>query len=262
LEVIWADGFPFVFFFVPAVIHFFKKRWFEEKRFFYSFAFISVYILFFSISSGKRSVYILPIYPMIAIFLSFAIEQWHIKEFPKKWLISVSLLIAVIPLTTIPFLLKRVNFTLSFEVTLLIFALISYSLGCLTFIYIFVKRELFLPQIFAIFSLLLLFSAIPSVISIDKIKVPYDFVSSAKPLTKCGVKVGVYPSLIPSVNFYLESNTVVFKKLEEEKAIDFVIKGNLLLSKENETPENIRMISTVLWKGQIGDDNYILLASY
>ena len=59
---------PWSFFF-PALIYFLyqsRRRW-AEMNFTYLFVWIATVFLFYSISSSKRSVYILPIYPAIAL---------------------------------------------------------------------------------------------------------------------------------------------------------------------------------------------------
>lgn len=260
-QVVWADGFPFIFLFVPAIIQTFKERWLKEKQFLYTFILIVVYLLFFSASSGKRSVYILPIYPLIAIYLSFAIEKWMVCGFPKKYLAIFSSIIGLIPIISVPFLLKKINYIFSDEIVILLCGIISFIIGITIFLYYLLKKIEFYPQILTIFSLLLMFSALPTVHSLDNVKVPYDVVSSVKPFTKCGIKVGVFPNLLPSINYYLESNTEVFKNQDIESAKTFLTKGNLLLAKEKDAPKSIKSISTIIWQGAIGDDTYLLLAS-
>lgn len=259
--VVWADGFPFIFLFVPALIQTFKEQWLKEKQFLYTFILIAVYFIFFSISSGKRSVYILPVYPLMAIYLSFAFEKWMTSQYPKKIIAIFSGFLGLIPLISIPFLLKKVNFSFSDEIVFLLFGIMAFLIGVLIFLFYFIKKLEFYPQILTIFSLIFIFTALPAVRSLDKLKVPYDLVSSIKPLTKCGIKVGVFPALLPSINYYLQINTPVFKEQEENLAKDFLLKGNLLLAKEKESPKSIKSNSVVLWQGVIGDENYLLFAS-
>lgn len=259
--VVLADGFPFIFLFIPALVHTFKKDWYKERKFLYPLVLIAVYFLFFSISSGKRSVYILPVYPLIAISLSFAIEKWMISEFPKKNISVFSSFIGLIPIISIPFLLKKVNFSFSNEIVFLLFGISAFFIGVVIFLFYFVKKTEFHLQLLTIFFLLLMFSALPAIHSLDKIKVPYDLISSLKHLTKSGTKIGVFPSLLPSVNYYLESNTQVFKKQEDKLAKNFLSEGNLLLTKEKDTPKSLTNNSIVIWKGAIGDKDYLLLAS-
>ncbi len=259
--VIWADGFPFIFFFVPALIQSFKEKWVKEKEFLLPLVFILVYLLFFSISSGKRSIYIFPIYPIISIYLSSAINKWFVCGFPKRFILAASFFIGLFPVIAIPFVWQKANYQFPLETVLLILALLCFLIGTIKFIYFFLSKGEFYLQLFPIFSLLLFFALLPAIQSLDRTKVPYDFVSSMKPLTKCGIQVGVYPSLIPSLNYYLEANTVVFEKSKNKEAIEFMKEGNLILIKEKTLPEDIKANSTILFRGQIGNDFYVLIAS-
>lgn len=259
--VIWADGFPFIFLFIPALIQSFKNGWIKEKQFLFPLVFILVYLIFFSISSGKRSVYIFPIYPLISIYLSFAIDKWIKNNYPNRFIAFLSSIIGAISLFALPILWQKANYQFPPEIIFVSLAIICFFLGTIIFIYLLSSKRKFYPQVFTISSLVLFFASIPAIHSLDKTKVPYDFVSSLKPLTKCGVQIGVFPSLIPSVNYYLETNTKVFVKGETKKAIEFLQKGNLLLTKAKGLPDDIKVNSTVICQGSIGDESYVLIAS-
>lgn len=259
--IILADGFPFIFMFIPALIESYKRKLLKEKQFLYPLVILFVYLIFFSISSGKRSVYILPVYPLIAIFLSFAIEKWLTLDFPKKRLTIFTSVTFVFPFFTIIYLYKRVTPFYSFDILVLVFGFLFYLLGIFFFIYFLLKKNEFYPQLFTICTIILVLTSLPALHTLDKIKTPYDFVSSIKPFTKCGIELGVYPDLVPSVNYYLEKNTKVFKEKEEEKAFSFLRDGNLLLIKEKDTAKISQENSFVVTKGQIGDDKYLLLVS-
>lgn len=259
--VIFADGFPFIFMFIPALIESYKRKLLKEKQFLYPLTILFVYIIFFSISSGKRSVYILPVYPMVAIFLSFAIEKWLTLDFPKKRLTIFTSVTFVFPFFAIIYLYKRVTPFYSFDILVLVFGFLFYLLGIFLFLYYLLKKKEFYPQLFTICTIILVLTSLPALHTLDEIKTPYDFVSSIKPFTKCGIELGVYPDLVPSVNYYLEKNTKVFKEKEEEKAYSFLSDGNLLLIKEKTIPKILQENSFVISKGQIGNEKFLLLVS-
>lgn len=81
LGVMWAEGFPFILLLIPISVEILRKKEIPAEKWLLPFFFIFSYLLFFSLSSGKRSVYILPIYPMTALVVSFAMEEWGKKTF-------------------------------------------------------------------------------------------------------------------------------------------------------------------------------------
>ncbi len=75
LKVMWGEGFPIILFLIPALVMIVRSKETKEKRWAFPLLVIFVWLLFFSVSSAKRSVYILPIYPAAALLLSFAVES-------------------------------------------------------------------------------------------------------------------------------------------------------------------------------------------
>lgn len=61
---------PWSFFFPPLVVYLYhQRRAWEEKEYLYLIVWVATVFLFYSVATSKRSVYILPLYPAIALLL-------------------------------------------------------------------------------------------------------------------------------------------------------------------------------------------------
>lgn len=263
---IWIDAFPISLFLIPALIYNIKNQKFFENGRFLVLLFIVVFIVFLSISSGKRSIYLLPLFPFISIYMSYAIEDWNKKYLPQKMFLIFSYIVLLLQFILLLYFVvfrKKVYKMLNVEklegefffyllicssiILFLIFVFKSMSNG--KFEILFLSLSFILP----------LYFAIPLVKEVDRFKVPYCIISSLKPFRAFGLKIGVYPKLIPQINYYLKTNTDVIKKEEEEKVTEFLEKGGVLIARESALSEKVLEKSYVVLKENIGDEPFLLL---
>jgi 4-amino-4-deoxy-L-arabinose transferase-like glycosyltransferase len=264
LTVLWGDGFPVVLFIIPAIILIIKKKEWKEQKWGFPIIVILAYLLFFSVSSAKRSVYILPIYPAIALLISFAVEKWSEKAWDNKGLKIISAILTsifgialalAIFTNKIPADYKPLSIYL--EIGLLIFWIFS----LISFILI-SRKDIFRPQLFAFAScLFMLVSALPIVKAIDPVKAPYALAQAMKPKIAGGRKLGVSGSLVPSVNYYLDTNTKVFKEKEEDIAAKFLDEGNYLLIERETLEKSLFKNYPPAWQGRIGGTEYLVITA-
>ena len=99
-----------------------------------------------------------------------------------------------------------------------------------------------------------------AIAQLDRTKAPYELAEKCGSMVRSGLKIGVYPSLIPSVNYYLDAVTPVFKEKDSAAALDFMARGGLILANKEDVPAEFGPM-TAVWEGPIGDDTYVLIAS-
>jgi hypothetical protein len=106
LPYLFSQGLPWAIFLPFLFIDFFKKRWFvDDDKLFFALWF-AVMFVFFSISVGKRPVYLLPIYPALSVLLAIWFYD-HVPELAiKKWvhrLIAISAVLVALVLLVLTF---------------------------------------------------------------------------------------------------------------------------------------------------------------
>lgn len=98
LTVIPADFFPWVFF-LPGAIHIGWRRYLEPERqgFRLALSWMLVTLVFFSLSPAKRTVYILTMYPAMALLVGAAMAEIR-RSWPslRGWLVGPTALIALL----------------------------------------------------------------------------------------------------------------------------------------------------------------------
>ncbi len=103
LTVILADFFPWVFF-LPGAIHIGWRRYLEPERqgFRLALSWVLVTLIFFSLSPAKRTVYVLTMYPAMALLVGAALTEIR-RSWPslRGWLIGPAALIAILA-TVVP----------------------------------------------------------------------------------------------------------------------------------------------------------------
>jgi hypothetical protein len=103
LTVIPADFFPWAFF-LPGAIRIGWRRFLDRERLGYLFAlaWVVVTLVFFSLSPGKRTVYILTMYPAMALLVGASFAEIR-RSWPslRGWLVVPAALLALL-LTALP----------------------------------------------------------------------------------------------------------------------------------------------------------------
>ena len=260
LGVMWGDGFPMIFLIIPAIYYIIKTRGFRKPQYLLALLFIVIYIVFFSASSGKRSVYILPIYPMVSFIIAFFLEEIEGNFKETKKIVPFLAIVPLVSLTASFVVLKKSPpqfFNSAIIVVIGLIILMLFSTLSILFIY---KKKQFVCGYLTMGVFFLFLLALPILKNLDSVKVPYDLVRNVKPFLENGLKLGVYPSLIPSLNYYLDSNTPVFKKDNIEEARRFLNEGNfLLIEKDQKIISQFMNSSSSIWEGEIGDSTFLLL---
>ena len=262
LKVMWGDGFPVILFLIPAVIMVIRSRETKEKKWIFPLLVIFVWLLFFSVSSAKRSVYILPVYPAAALLLSFAVEKWNEGGWEKKGLKMVSAIVALIFGAAAIFASATNRIPKDFS------GLRLYLVAGLSLFFIFslvsfirlLKNKSFDPRLFAVAScLFIVVTGLPVVRALDPVKAPYALAREFKPKLGEEKKLGVFGSLVPSVNYYLNTTTPLFKEKDEEEATRFLRSGNYLLIEKEELEKSPFRENPAAWTGKIGGSDYLVI---
>ncbi len=260
LGVMWGDGFPMIFLIIPAILYIIKTKGFKKPQYLLAILFIVIYIVFFSASSGKRSVYILPIYPMASFIIAFFLEEIDGKFKEIKIIAPFLAIVPLVSFVTSFVVIKKSPPQFSDSAFLIFIGLIILTLFSIISILLIYKKKKFICGYLTMGVFFLSLFVLPFLKNLDSVKVPYDLIKSVKPFVENGLKIGVYPSLIPSLNYYLNSNTPVFKKDKIEEARKFLAQGNcLLIEKDPKITNQFGDFSSPIWEGEIGDSTFLLL---
>ncbi len=262
LKVMWGEGFPIILFLIPALVMIVRSKETKEKRWAFPLLVIFVWLLFFSVSSAKRSVYILPIYPAAALLLSFAVEKWNEGGWEKKGLKIISAIVALLFGAAAVFALMTNRIPAEFAGlrVYLVTGLAAFFVFSLVSFVRLLRNYSFAPQLFAIAScLFMLIAGIPVVRALDPVKAPYALAREFKQKLTGEKKLGVFGSLVPSVNYYLDTTTPLFKEKDEEKAARFLESGNYLLIEKEEMEKSPFRDNPTAWRGRIGGSDYLVI---
>lgn len=262
LKVMWGDGFPVILFLIPAAIMVIRGRETKEKKWVFPLLVIFVWLFFFSVSSAKRSVYILPIYPAAALLLSFAVEKWNEGGWEKKGLKMISAIVVLVfgAAAILALVTKRIPPEFAGLRPCLVAGLfVFFILSLVSFIRL-VKNKTFAPQLFALAScVFMVVTALPVVRALDPVKAPYALAREFKPKLGGEKKLGVFSSLVPSVNYYLDTATPLFKEKDEEETARFLGSGNYLLIEKEELEKSPFRENPAAWAGKIGGSDYLVI---
>ncbi|MBM4260957.1 MAG: glycosyltransferase family 39 protein [Deltaproteobacteria bacterium] len=96
VSYLFSLGMPWAVFFPLLFWDYGKRRWFADgDKLFLGLWFVVIF-LFFSISAGKRPVYLLPIYPALALLLAVWLRQMAGAGTIRRWLLRLIALNAVL----------------------------------------------------------------------------------------------------------------------------------------------------------------------
>jgi len=264
LTVMWGDGFPVILFLIPVLTLVIRKKELRDKRWLFPLLVIIVWLLFFSVSSAKRSVYILPIYPAAALLVSFAAEKWRDGEWDKRGLklISAAALLVFAAATILASATGRIPAEFTGLRIPLVAGLAVYLAAALVSLLLLIRKDRFAPQLFAAAScIFMLATGLPVVRALDPVKTPYALAGALKPKLSGDHKLAVFGSLVPSVNYYLGTTTRVFSEKEQEEAADFIAEGGYLLIEREELEKSGLKEMPAAWKGKIGGSDYLVITA-
>lgn len=259
--VLFADGLPYSLFLIPLGIALWKTKSWKSPPFLLPVLWVAVYILVFSASSGKRSVYLLPAFPAVALLVAHGAERWSDGTFPRRgFRTTLAVLFGVVGAGILYALTSLGGQFRGFLPWLLAGGIMALA-GAFVSLLLSSKPRAALASVACGMALMILVAGIPGIRRLDAIKRPTAFIGPAAAALASGGRVGVFPSLVPSVNFYLRSPTPVFTPETQSEASAFLAgrPSNLLLVQEGKwagpPPPHRR-----LQRAPIGSDGYELWA--
>jgi 4-amino-4-deoxy-L-arabinose transferase-like glycosyltransferase len=241
LGILLTDGLPYSLFLVPLGIALWRAKTWKEPAVLLPLCWIALYLVFFSLSAGKRSVYILPVYPAMALLLARGAEGWASGEFPLRgfrWVITV---LASISAAGMVYAVRATPGEFQGFLPWLLAGGALFFAGSLGALFLSSRPKAALGWIAAGMALLILVVAVPGVRRLDAVKTPRSFVPSASAALAAGGRMGVFPSLIPSVNYYIRTVTPVFPKGGEHEASAFLCSH----------PANLLLVQAENWRGPV-----------
>ncbi len=262
--VLFTDGLPYSLLLVPAAFQVVRRRAWKHSAALLPLVWMGVYLLFFSLSEGKRSVYILPLFPAMALLLAYGILELDTPGGTRigfEWafvvLAALFLGLGAYGFAQVPAQYRSVRLPIAAGALLL-------TAGCLIALLL-AKRHRTLPgvSVMAVSALLfMLVTGLPVVRALDHVKAPAALAKELEPVLNQGGRLAVYPTLVPSVNYYTRTTTPVFARSEKALAVRFLLEGDghRLLVREDAWPSIPAGALVHLQTIFIGDDAYWLLA--
>jgi 4-amino-4-deoxy-L-arabinose transferase-like glycosyltransferase len=265
LGILFSDGLPFSLLLVPLLAAAAKSRAWREPGVLLPLTWMAVYLAFFSLSSGKRSVYILPLFPAMALFLAYGLAnvelgRWSRKGVALAYLVTtaVTVLVLVAGIWAAPLAFAGLR------PWLLVGAAVLGASGFAAFRLAREGRGVRSGITLAAGSLLFMLAcAVPCASILDGVKSPRALGERVRGVLEAGGTLGVFPSLLPSVNYYAGTITPVFWKDQDREALRFLL----------EAPDHLLLVEEKTWKlgmppgtkslgvFPVGDDRFVLLAN-
>jgi 4-amino-4-deoxy-L-arabinose transferase-like glycosyltransferase len=262
LGILFADGMPYALLLPPLGIAAWKARRHREPAALLGFAWVAAYLLLFSLSPGKRSVYLLPVYPAVALLVAWGAERWTGREFPLRgFRMALLVLAALVGAGTLYAVRVTPGPFRGFLPWLVAGGALAFLCALASALFA-ARPRVALACWAGGIALLTLTTAAPGAHRLDAVKRPVAFLPSAGQALASGGKVAVYPALVPSLNFYMRALTPVFAKGSEDEAARFLAQhpANLLLVLDG-TWRGPASPSVSAVRGPIGDRTYALWAN-
>lgn len=261
LGVFWVQGLPWSLLVVPMAAQLVRKRGWREPAALLPLLWIAVYLLFFSVSEGKRSVYILPLYPALALLVAHGVLRWQSGAWKLRGFQGVILFLAgLFTALLVAVLLKPPAQALPFVALVLPGCGALVMAGVVAAVFAWRSRVTASVSAFSLGTLaFFLFTGLPVVKKLDAVKTPRPFARAAKPHIAAGIPLGVFPSLVPSVNYYCDSVTPVLG--DKAAAEKFLAEGppRMLLLQRDAWDGRLPGRAAVLCQAPIGDSHFVLL---
>lgn len=264
LGIFFTDGLPFSLLVVPLLAAAWKSRAWREPGVLLPLTWMAVYLIFFSLSQGKRSVYILPLFPAMALFVAYGLSNVELGRWRSK---GVALAYLVVALVTALVLGAGAAAAppafASLRPWLLAGSVVMGAAGFAGFLLARRGRGVRSGVALAGGSLLfLLVCAVPCASILDDVKSPRALAERVRPDLEAGGTLAVFPSLLPSVNYYTKAVTPVFDEDDGPQALQFLLQAphRLLLVEEASWDLGMPPGTKSLGVFPVGDDRYVLLA--
>ena len=201
--------------FIPsiAIYLFSKKGQGKIQSILLPLVWFAVVFIFFSIVSGKRDIYVLPLYPMAALltawFLNEFVEQFREKQFikigyyPCYVLCGISLALGILlPITVYKFFPQYTTLTILFTIILLIGGIILLRL---------MKHARIIPFLFTLISIIFIvfnLSTLKVIPVLNQYKSAKEICDKANSIMKSGDKLAMYDFFRDPYLFYTNRNRI------------------------------------------------------
>ena len=265
LGIFFTDGLPFSLLVVPLLAAVARNRAWREPGVLLPLTWMAVYLAFFSVSSGKRSVYILPLFPAMALFVAYGLSNVELGRWPRKG-VALAYLVA----TAVTVLVLGAGAWAAppafaaLRPWLLVGAAVLGVSGFAAFRLARGARALRSGTVLSAGSLLFLLAcAVPCASILDAVKSPRALAARVRGDLEAGGTLAVYPSLLPSVNYYANAVTPVFARGQDREALQFLLESphRLLLVEEKTWNLGMPPGTRSLGVFPVGDDRFVLLAN-
>jgi 4-amino-4-deoxy-L-arabinose transferase-like glycosyltransferase len=265
LGVLFADGLPFSLLLAPLAAPLIRKRAWREPGALLPLVWMGVYLVFFSLSAGKRSVYIHPLFPGMALLIAYGllnvdVGRWKAGGFRLAYVVlgAVFAGAGAVGVFRMPEAYRSLR-------PFLVLGALLLTAGALAAAW-WTGRGKPLQGAACLAACALAFlplTVLPAASRLDEVKTPRAFAAAARPHLDAGGTVGTYPNLVPSVNYYLHATTPVFPKSRRADAEQFLLGGprRLLLVQKEDWGAAGDPRFRVVHDGPIGGDRYLLLAA-
>jgi 4-amino-4-deoxy-L-arabinose transferase-like glycosyltransferase len=263
LGIFWSDGLPYSLVLVPMIAPLIRGRSWKEPGALLPLVWMAVYLLVFSLSGGKRSVYILPLFPAMALMLAYGLANFQLQRWPVAGLRRVLLFLSAF----FPGLFVAALFLappkLGPAVPWLAAGAAFLTAGSLAAWFL-SGRGRVLSGAVALAASCLAFAAVtlwPLARYLDETKAPRAVVARVAPVLERGGTLAVYPNLVPSVNYYARTVTPVFKKDQRHLALAFLAESpdHLILAEGDALKEKPLKGAEAVLQTAIGQDTFYLL---
>ncbi len=240
-----------------------KKTW-KEPAALLPLVWMAVYLVFFSLSPAKRSVYILPLFPAMALLLAYGLLKVQTGRWPSKapgWILAaLAVLFVIVGFVSI----DRVPPGYDALAWWLVGGTALLAAGCLA-AWRLTKGGSVVSgvTVLAVASLVFfVFTGGAVVQTLDPVKAPRELGNVLKEKLRRGAQIAVYPSLVPSVNYYAEATTRVFRLSERRAAVDYLEENprRLLLAREADWKMKNNPQLQTLGSYRIGKSKYFLFS--
>ncbi len=264
LGIFFTDGLPFSLLLIPMAAPLARKKTWKEPAALLPLVWMAVYLVFFSLSPAKRSVYILPLFPAMALLLAYGLLKVQTGRWPSKapgWILAaLAVLFVIVGFVSI----DRVPPGYDALAWWLVGGTALLAAGCLA-AWRLTKGGSVVSgvTVLAVASLVFfVFTGGAVVQTLDPVKAPRELGNVLKEKLRRGAQIAVYPSLVPSVNYYAEATTRVFRLSERRAAVDYLEENprRLLLAREADWKMKNNPQLQTLGSYRIGKSKYFLFS--
>lgn len=262
LKVIWTDGLPWIIFLPLMAVSLTRSKQWREPAVLLGLSWLVSYLGFFSLSAGKRSVYIFPVLAAVALLAAFGAARYFSDLREKRtlaWGYPVLFLLFCAIAAALFYKVPLDERELAWRLLPALAVISAASLGAFAL----ARGPLPAWSVVLLASAVLLFAvgAIPVLRGLNRLKTPGRLVNAIRPRIAAGGELGVYPNLVPSLNYYCKVETPVFPMSGQQQAINWLRSSpkRILAVQFKDFNGALPRGVAVLRKGDIGSNEYVLL---